>query len=146
MEVERSDFAGEKCLCQCVGLDCSHSKHRFYRKLASFHMLQHTQEQKRHLVRRKPHQELVLIPWAHLTHFTREASLTCSHWLFIRIMRIILRVSPHSLCPYVRHFLSLCVQYSTAFPWDILHQAQTSAHLGARWEAFCSPRSFMTSS
>lgn len=33
MEVEQSDFAGQKCLCQCVGLDCSNSKHRLLQKI-----------------------------------------------------------------------------------------------------------------
>lgn len=36
MEVEQSDFVGQKCLCQCVGLDCSNTKHRFLSKTGLF--------------------------------------------------------------------------------------------------------------
>lgn len=74
------------------------------------------------------------------TQFRPEAPQKCSQRLFNHSAQIIQRVSPQvSLCPYVRDFLSLCVLYSAAFPWDFLRTFQTGAHLDAagRVSAHC---------
>lgn len=124
-------LAGWKGWCQRARLKCMNtvSKHLFY-----YFPSQPSQRWRLHLVSHKPQFGIFFFSRGPLdsTQFRPEAPQKCSQRLFNHSAQIIQRVSPQvSLCPYVRDFLSLCVLYSAAFPWDFLRTFQTGAHLDA---------------
>lgn len=140
MDVHQNCFTSWKSRRQSQGLLCKQVVVKVYSQLNFLSTPAHTGVEATPTL--KPHNfnNYVFFSFffsgAHLTHFACEVSQNYSQSLFNHHVRIIQRVSAFDCVFMSDNFPSLCVQYNSAFPRDILHNAQTIPHLGGSWGRF----------